>query len=396
MTERTPPRLQGPRILRGNQLVYRAYDVADEIDLRRVEALVSQPEEGARVRLARRRSGALVIKNPPVVLDLGPVSIRLTDSAGTESGSGDSPIDHLEAVAQAKVWDYGVITVQLAVPIPEGLSWSDLVERAVVLESSPAIEEQARRLVQTLTESLHPALTRPVDVGADGWRVFEDYLLHFIEEAEGVSHGADILAKADVAELVLGEREESLSESSRAGALKSVFQYGENDLVVLDWYSALIFDPSGSREVPTVLEFALTHLLELRFYDDLIERRLNSLYDSVAQSNRTRRLSRRGPYAKLARESSLRYLEFVEFTERIDNSLKVVGDSYLAEIFRAAVKSFRIPDWKESITRKMNLLAQTTELLQGEAHAQLSHLMELIIIGLILVEVIGAMAGAFG
>ena len=73
--------------------------------------------------------------------------------------------------------------------------------------------------------------------------------------------------------------------------------------------------------------------------------------------------------------------------ERVDNSLKVVGDFYLALIFRGATQKFRIKDWQDSISRKMAILAQVSELLEGEMNVRRSHWLEFAVVFLFIFEI---------
>jgi hypothetical protein len=166
-----------------------------------------------------------------------------------------------------------------------------------------------------------------------------------------------------------------------------LYQYAETDLAVVDWNSALVLEPSGKREVPDILEFALTHLLEFRFYDELLDVRMRELYDQVE----ARRQSLWASYfSSSSKEANTRFLEFSEFIERVDNSLKVVGDFYLAGIFRAAVRRFRLADWQQSVTRKLNLFTRVSELLQGELNVWRGHVLEFVVIFLIAFEIVSA------
>ena len=81
-------------------------------------------------------------------------------------------------------------------------------------------------------------------------------------------------------------------------------------------------------------------------------------------------------------------MEFSEFLARIENSLKTVGDSYLATVFRAASHEFRFEDWRKSTSRKMDTLAQIAELLQGELNHRRSNILEIIVIVLIAIEIV--------
>jgi len=64
----------------------------------------------------------------------------------------------------------------------------------------------------------------------------------------------------------------------------------------------------------------------------------------------------------LARDTS----EFSEFTGTSGELPEVVGDFYLAIVTAQPRRRFRLSDWQQDITRKMNLLAQVSSLLQGE------------------------------
>jgi hypothetical protein len=370
----TIPDLIDPLIKRGTILVYRVFDIAEEVDLRGVESAVSDASVTARVTIARGRGNAVVIRNAPVRLNLGKVSVRIFETL-------------VQAELLATVWDYGVLSLVFQIPIAEGTLWSSLIPKGAVFNGDvPGIEELnqlARDKARELTQLMKPALKR-----VNEWDVFEDYTIYFLEEVAGIERAAQLLEKGAIPELILGEPKEKLSPKSRNGIREVSFQYSENDLVVIDWNSAIVIEPSGLRDIPDVLEFALTHLLEFRYYDDLLDHKLTDLYDSIELGKNT---LFRGDFAKISHEANSRFIEFSEFLERIDNSLKVVGDFYLAVIFRGAIRRFRIGDWQESLSGKMNLLARVSELLQGEVNTRRAHMLELIIIMLIAFEIVSAL-----
>jgi hypothetical protein len=361
-------------ITRGSILIYRVFDIAEEIDLHEVDRLL-MPESGeSRLRLTRNVRSAVVVRHAPVRLNLGEVTLQFKDQS-------------FRAETVATIWDYGVCSVAFQVRVLQGTSWERLIQLSALVNSDAVLGAQidslALQKAHELTRLLTKALKRPSE-----WGVSEDYVIYFFEEVQGVVKGPDLLARADLPALVLGETTDVLSERIRESLLQNVFQYAANDFVMIDWNSAVVFEPSGNREITDVLEFALTHLLELRYYDDLLDRRLTELYDSIEARRQT---LWKAQFGRISREANSRYLEFSEFMERVDNSLKVVGDFYLATIFRGAVKRFRIMDWQQSIARKMNLLARVSELLLGEVNVYRGHLLEIIIILLILFEIISAM-----
>ena len=155
--------------------------------------------------------------------------------------------------------------------------------------------------------------------------------------------------------------------------------------------SAFVLEPSGSRVIPEILEFATSQLLELRYYDGVFDAQLARIYDDVAKATRSPWALLRSPYRRLAREVVLHLVEVTELTERVDNALKVVGDFYLARVYQSAVKRFRVPTWQVSIDSKQNLVAQSYDLIKGELDSRRSTILELIVIALILIELIAAL-----
>ncbi len=367
------------RIRRGTVLIYRVFDIGEEVNLRQVEALLKTEQGPFRVRVAQGKgTTAVIVKNAPIRLTLGDATLQLADS----------PV-RCEIVGT--IWDYGAVSISFQVPIAEGTDWDWLKRSASALTNeqklASEIDELARAKVSEVEKLIRPAIQKPKI-----WEVSEDYVIYFLEAIEGIYSGSDLLEKADLAALLLGELGGefggSLASRTREAVLQNLHQYASNDLVLIDWNSAVVLEPTGSRDIPDVLEFALSHLLEVRFYDDLLDHRLGELYDSV-EKGRQRLIG--SPFAAVAKDANSRFLEFSEFVERVDNSLKVVGDFYLATIFRSAMKRFRILDWQESITRKMNMLARVSELLQGEVNVLRGHMLEIIIIVLISFEILSAM-----
>ena len=367
----------GPAIQKGSIFIYRVFDIAEEINLHRVTELLEQRARdssksgGSRLGLARSPRHALVMRAAPVRLSLGMLEVPI--------GGMLYPVEGF-----ATIWDYGVVSILFTLSLDSGTPWSKLMALSDLLTddraSNEAIDSLARQRAKEIREMLHDALQAPAER-----ELLEDYVIYFLEEIEGIKRGDELMDAVDVPALILGETREELAEKSRAAILDTTVQYAENDLVVIDWNSAVVLEPSGQRDIADVIEFALTHLLEFRYYDDLLDARLGSLYDAIVSRRKSN-----WRFAQLAHEANSRFIEFSEFIERVDNSLKVVGDFYLAVVFRAAITRLRIRDWQASVTRKMNLLARVSELLQGEVNVRRGHTLEIIVIILIAFEIVSA------
>ena len=81
-----------------------------------------------------------------------------------------------------------------------------------------------------------------------------------------------------------GERR-PLSEGAQRDLLRQRFSYYEDDLVVLTWDRAFIYEPRSDCDVADILEVANAQLLEMRYYDELLDDELPRMYDLVEQTH---------------------------------------------------------------------------------------------------------------
>lgn len=357
------------KIKKGTILIYRLFDIAEEITIPQVEAILQDNRGPDRFKVPKYIDRAIHLKNPPVTFGLGEEVITVNSRT-------------MKADVVIKVRDFGVISIIYQINIPAGMSWKELTELAQNLEEGSEIDKLAQQQCQEITRTILPALKKP-----NHWQGFEDYIVYFLEEFENNLTVETFRKEVDFTALMLAENQVRLSQEMKQSSAEAIYQYAENDLTIIDWNSAIVIEPSGSRDIPDILEFALTHLMEMRYYDDLLDIKLGSLYDDIQVKRHTIWVSK---YDSLYKEASSRYIEFIEFLERVENSLKVVGDFYLAKVYRSATTEFRVKDWQESVTRKMNILAQVSNLLQGEMNVRRSHLLEIIIVLLIAYEIIAA------
>jgi hypothetical protein len=363
-------------IQRGCILAYRLFDVCDEIALDTAERLLADAPGKRRVRFTRDGEQAMQFAAPPLDIELGKRTVDLVLKPD------------IDVSLSARFFDYGAVSVEFELPIASGTPVEELLPLCDEIYESARLEQTARQEV----DQLLPRLTKAL-VGRHEFRTVETYTVVFVEALEGAS----IAALADsplLAKLIVGEAgPKGLSEDARRDVLKHAHSYLEDDLVIIDWNSAFVLDPSGSRDVPEILEFATSQLLELRYYDSVLDAELGHIYDDYALARRDWRSLLRSPYERLARDVLRRFVELTEFTERVDNALKVVGDFYLARVYQSAMGRFRIGRFRDSIDEKQALVAKSYDLLKGEVDIRRSTVLELIVIILIAVELVAAFRG---
>jgi hypothetical protein len=353
--------------------VYRLFDVADAVDLVAAERAISVPRSRLRLEGAQSET-ALVIPRPPLHVHLGARSLPLAGGPR-------------HAEASARVFDYGVVSVHYRMAIPPGTTLEELVPISEELAASPtpALDAAARQEADELARVLGPALERP-----HAWEGLETYQVIFVRAFDRPVSARDAAEHAPLARLVLGETSSvPLSAPEADDILKNSWSYLADDLAVVDWNCAFVLEPSGVEDIPDLLEFATAHLLELRYYDALLDRELHAIYDEIeAGRDRRRPFTRR--YLKLRQRTASLLLELSEMIERLENAVKIIGDFYLARLYQGAVRRFRLPAWQDAVLRKQKLLAGVHELLNDAADTRRAELLELTIILLILWEILYA------
>lgn len=353
-------------IKKGKILIYRVFDLGPEIDLEKVEAVFNENLK-EKFRLDRKHNSSLIISKSPTSIYLGKVNIAILN-------------ENFEASLICKVWHFGTASLSFQIPIVD-TSWGRLEEYSAALDSSVEIDEIAIKKVKEFQHHIKDALPK-----LNQWETYEDYITFFIEEFSDSSIKTEELPLlVDIPKLLWAETKGNLSHKLRGKILENSYQYFDDDMVVVDWNSALIVEPSGSMDVALIIEFALNQLLEMRYYDEVLDEKLAQLYSSVVGKKKGL-LS--NEYSVLAEEAGQMYLEISEIFENVENSIKTVGDFYLATIFRNTAKRFKLDDWTRSINEKLSNLAEISKLLHSEVNESRNQSLEIIIIILIAIEVV--------
>jgi hypothetical protein len=350
------------RIDAGRVRTYYLYDVADTIDLAQVGALGAEERAPAALPLWRPTPPYLQFPVPPLVANLP-----------------EADFDGTSASVRVKFYDYGVISLRLSL-LAAG-NWDDLVGLTERARSDERISRFAEATVRRICDEYARALDERHPP------LIEDYLIVEIERFTDPVSAKTLLEDhaAALASLLLGERR-PLSATESEEALRTRFSYHEDDLTIVQWDTAIVYDRGESaRAIEEILEFANSQLLELRTYDALLDRELDSIYKlqpaGTARSLRGRR--------EAEQAATLRYLlvDVLELIDRSTNALKVVGDAYYARIYRAASARLGLADWQRQIDTKLSSVGEMYRFFSDEARSRRDEFLELIIVVLVAVEV---------
>ncbi len=351
------------RIASGRIFIFHLFELAEEVDLNLLRQIWADSTVGQIV--PRKHQGAIAFRYPPVILPLGarPLTPRLSGGV------------------RAKIFDFGVASIAWEIEAPQ--TWQELVMCSAELQEDISLEAASRRVFDEVRGRILPACKDPIPDS----RLVEDYFVIYVEEFGSPVAGEEILAKhgADLALMLRGERND-LSADERRDALRLRHSYRTDDLVVVTYSSSFIYDRERTTEHIDILEFANAQLLDLRYFDSLMDRELEQIHDNLERPSPGFAL--RGKLLKTSQHMHRLMIEVYDLREKIRNSLKIVGEMYSARIYRMISDVLRLEKWDQAVDDKLSIAQQVYKVILEELNQRRSTFLEVVIILLILLEVI--------
>jgi hypothetical protein len=353
--------VDGPLPLRRARVsVLFAFDAARSIDLAEARRHVVGEVEPSLLEHKRRAPTYFQFEPPPL-------RVLRADDPGEVLGRRFAP--H----AECAVFDFGAISVRYHLPFEGTLD--DVPPLTAALAESPRLVAAARRLAEGLLDVLRPAAVVPVLAP-----IVEDYVVLEVDSPDAPgSLDAVLSAHAAALTRALGAFEAAPSDEEVAELLSHRASYGTDDLVVVDWNAALVLG-RDMADVVDVLEFANVQLLEMRFLDGRLDDALDRAYEAIAR--RPRPWLPRVAEPAVERVARMQVDAAILF-ERVGNALKLVGDQWLARVYRLAAQRFHLPEWNAGILRKLDTLESVYQKTFDRASARRMETLEWLIIALI-------------
>lgn len=349
-------------IVTGALRAFFLYDVADTIDLPSLRTVGGEGLAPADLPLRTHTSPAYLEFPTP------PLTARLQDAA----------LGEFRVERRVKFFDYGVVSIRIAVPFTGDLP--SFAAFAKGLRADPALPALAARTLEEVLSEVGDAMHERHKA------LVEDYFVARIEGLREAATAEQLLRdeRSNIAALVLGELG-TFSEAEIDEALRQRFSFYADDLTVIQWDSAFVYDRRESADaIEDILEFANSQLVELRTYDSLLDRELDVIY--AANPGKTPSPLGRGAAEQAA---SLRYLivDVLELTDRASNALKIIGDAYYARIYRAAAQRLALDVWQRQIDRKLESIRDMYQFANDQARAGRDVFLEIVVIVLFVVEI---------
>jgi hypothetical protein len=360
-----------PAIATGVFHAYFLFDVADTIDLEKIAAVAGATAQRAPLRTRAVPSpGRIQFAVPPLSMSLPEMEL------GGRVGS-----------VRAKIFDYGVISIRIS--FPHRGTWTEFAGVATALRSDDAALAHAERALASVLSDHAGALDDPHAP------LVEDYYIHTVETFAEPIEAATLLGErgTDLVALLTADARPLGAEELRE-SLRSHFTYYPDDLVVVLWDSAFVYDDAAdARVIEDILEFANSQLVEFRTYDARLDAELDDIYALEAPKTGSQRpLPRR---AAEKRAAELRYLlaDVRELTDRAGNALKMTGDAYYARVYRAIAVRLGLDDWQRQVDTKLDSVGEVYRFIVDQAETARSEFLEVIVIVLIAIEVVVGILG---
>ena len=360
--------------LRGCIHIFVFFDVGEALDLDKLRSLIDPRGGPTKPDFPRRTPEYVRFENPPIVEPSQPLTLR----------SGET------VVCSIKYYEYAIVEAQLMVAF-EG-TWEQLMAQTARWMDAADIEPECRAVVTKHLQRTGSAIAKP----REEW-FLENYLVVDLEQRkneDGTTVAADQILSTygeQIGQLLRGE-EAPLSKPTNDRLLQGSLSYYSTDLLVVGFNAALIYDrPEESVRAIQILEYARMQLLEFRYYDNFMTRVLADVYTNL--DRKTNILISRWSLPREANRLNTIRLDVMELTERIDNAIKFVSDSYYALVYRTAATRAGVPEYRDLVEKKLDTARELYDFMMAQFNETRLFLLEAAITILCLLDVIALFRG---
>jgi len=338
----------------GNIFIFHAFDVGDEINLEAVKSL----------QLVTPQPLSRYFKNYHL-----PLSVQLPDPQSSI---------HCTSV---KVHAFGVVTLRYQIPFNTTLE--EL--RAKINDIDAAYSQQSIRDAESLFERIQGTIKQP--------RFFHLRTSYVIIQANPMAEVTDMVSLkkecgSTIASLLRFETE-TLSEYQKDEIIETSMGYYRNDLIIIDTDAAFMYDDEY-EELLDLFEFANMQHLELQYFDRVLDRQLSIAYERKVQAPPFKAYL---PFVNAMSNDPVGELgqlkvDISVITERLENSIKLAGEVYYSELYSLLTKKLDLPNWKDSINRKLSIIQGISNIYQHKMEAIREDILSMSVIVLIFLELL--------
>lgn len=340
----------------GNIFIFHAFDIGDDANLDAIEQL--------------RSINCIPLKTPKYFKNYHmPLAIELPQQRG---GS---------RLVSFKIHNFGAMSLVYKVPFCS--TFKDL--RKKCHEISDEYNEQSFIDAKSVFKRIEPTISK-----AHFFQTRSSYIMiqinpqpEIISVNELQKHHGDMIASMVRFEI------EILSEHQITEILQSAIGYFRGDLIVVDTEATFIYDDEY-EEVLDLFEFANIQNLELRYFDRVLDEKLNAIYEGRVKPFPFKAYLPiigsliSDPIEKLGKLK----VDISVITERLESSVKLAGEPYFSELYDLLVENLDIKSWRDGIDRKLKIIESVQTGYQRKVETNREDMISLLITILIFTELV--------
>jgi hypothetical protein len=360
-------------VCRGSFRAQLFYDIAEEFDLDELRRLLGVETPARSPGFRSPAPGYVRFERPPVQTSCEPIQLATGESAN----------------ATLRYFDYGVVSLEMELGFET--DWRGLLALSNRWIEAGEAEQRGLKTVRDHVARLQSAVRKPYAE----WLDEAYYVVHLREVCEGPDGSmpaSQLIAKygAEISQAIRGELQ-ALSEGEQKEVLASSLSYYPNDLLVVGWLAALVYDTQeGAAPLVELLAYANTQLLEYRRYDEILTALLKGTYAAL---ERRGGVFSRWRLARKAEHLNQLRLDVMELTERTDNAIKFLSDMFYARAYRLAAAKVGAEDYRGLVDEKLKTAGQLYEFMVNEFREARGFLLEVLVIVILIIELIPIFRG---
>lgn len=365
----------GAAPVRGVCHAFFAYEIGFSVEMEEAARRIAEASERQIVR-SRRRA--------PAWFAYEPAPLRVSQMGDPMEAAGF----RVNEAATCTIYDFGAVSVAYAIPIDNPLA--DLPALSKALYDNPALLDDSRRRVLDLLDVLGESVTKPA-IG----RVVEDYLVF------AITQWGDDFATLDLPRThgstlarILQAETTPLSQQQIDESLEARISFSAEDMAIADWNAAILFE-MDPEDALSVFEHANVELAEMRHLDWKLDVAIERLYEALASTVK-QRLYPLGPGSAHLRNMAELQADSALLFEGVNNAIKLIGDQYLARLYRLASAKFHLPEWDASVLRKIDTAESIYSKISDYQTTRRMEVLEIIIILLIAISIVLPFIPGFG
>ena len=134
-------------------------------------------------------------------------------------------------------------------------------------------------------------------------------------------------------------------------------KYSKDDLVVIEWDGAFIFDPKGEvEETIEMMELANYQLLRYRILDASLDEQMQKTAKIIETEPKKKTFFEQREFQEdFLRVIRTRAGAIAKF-EALERDIKLIGEWYSARLYELISKKFRLIEWRRTIQDKLESL----------------------------------------